>query len=194
MSTTSPELQLEKISKFIGGIMRGRDPDLADHLQRLHTKAGLFGRYLGYSEEDAQMLAIGAGIHDIGKLCINEQILNKPTRLTATEFFLIQQHPAAGHQLLAPLELDARITDCVLYHHENYDGSGYPHGLKGEAIPLFARVVRIWDSYDAITMNRPYHNGQSKEAALEILQRDQARYDPVLLAAFINMMSETQAA
>ncbi|MBX9798966.1 MAG: HD domain-containing protein [Burkholderiaceae bacterium] len=188
MSTTSPELQLEKISRFIGGIMRGRDPDLADHLQRLDTQAAQFGRYIGLPEQEAKLLGIGAGIHDIGKLCINEHVLNKPSRLTPAEFFFIKQHPMAGYQLLAPLELDKRITDCVLYHHENYDGSGYPQSLAGEDIPLFARAVRILDSYDAITMNRPYHKGRSSSEALALLQKDKKFYDPALLDSFTEMM------
>ncbi|MFC7288873.1 HD-GYP domain-containing protein [Herminiimonas glaciei] len=188
MSTTSAELQLEKISRFIGGIMRGRDPDLADHLQRLDAKTAEFGRYIGLSETESSLLGIGGGIHDIGKLCINEQVLNKPSRLTSAEFFFIKQHPMAGYQLLAPLELDTRVTDCVLHHHENFDGSGYPHGLAGENIPLFARIVRIWDSYDAITMNRPYHKGRSSEEALAILEKDKALYDPALLDSFTSMM------
>lgn len=169
--------------------MRGRDPDLADHLQRLDAQAAQFGRRIGLSEQEATLLGIGAGIHDIGKLCINEHVLNKPSRLTSAEFFFIKQHPMAGYQLLAPLELDKRITDCVLHHHENFDGSGYPHGLAGENIPLFARVVRIWDSYDAITMNRPYHKGLSSSEALALLQKDKAFYDPVLLGSFSEMMS-----
>lgn len=187
---TAAQSNLEKIVSFIQGVMRGRDPDLADHLRRVDEHAGKFARHIGFSEEEAELLAIGAGIHDVGKLGINEHILNKPARLTATEFMLIKQHPVIGHQLIAPLELDQRIVDSVLHHHENYDGSGYPHGLAGQSIPLFARVVRIWDSYDALTMNRPYHRGESKENALAILKRDHAFYDPELLGSFLSMMRE----
>lgn len=188
MRTTIIELSLEKISQFIDGVIRGRDPDLADHLQRLEGSALRFAHYLGFSSEDAQMLAIGASMHDVGKLGIDEQILHKPASLTPTEFSVIKQHPVIGHEMIAPLELDQRIVDSVLHHHENFDGSGYPHGLSGQSIPLFARAVRIWDSYDALTMNRHYHRGESKDHALAILQRDHVYYDPELLKPFIAMM------
>ncbi|MNR93282.1 Cyclic di-GMP phosphodiesterase response regulator RpfG [compost metagenome] len=188
MGATTPEWQLESISRFIDGIMRGRDPDLADHMQRLDAKAAEFGRYIGLTETEASLLGIGAGIHDIGKLCINEHVLNKPTRLTPAEFSYIKHHPVAGYQLLEPLEIDQRVAECVLHHHENYDGSGYPHGLAGEDIPLFARIVRILDSYDAITMNRPYHKGRSPTEALALLDKDQAFYDPALLESFSSLV------
>lgn len=183
---------LERISKFVAGIVEGRDPDLGGHHQRLGKSAALFAKYIGCSPEDAELLSIGARIHDIGKLSISEHILNKPARLSAAEFSLVKQHTEIGYQLLGPLGLDPRISEIVYCHHENYDGSGYPQGLSGEAIPLLARMVRIWDSFDALTMNRPYHQGVSSEEALQVLQRGSHFYDPLLLKPFCKMMNEQQ--
>ncbi|WP_317930213.1 HD-GYP domain-containing protein [Halioxenophilus sp. WMMB6] len=175
---------LENISKFISGIVEGRDPDLNGHHQRLADKIVHFADHVGCSAEERHLLGIGASIHDVGKLSINEHILNKPTRLTASEMALVRQHPEIGYQLLSPLGLDPRITDVVRYHHENFDGTGYPGGLEGKSIPFLARIVRLWDTFDALTMNRPYHKGVPIEEALEVMAGSERHYDPELLRAF----------
>ena len=179
---------LERISKFVAGIVEGRDPDLGGHHQRLGQTAIVFTKYTGCSVEEAEILSVGARIHDLGKLVISEHILNKPARLTAAEFSLVKQHTVIGLQLLAPLGLDPRISEIVHFHHENFDGSGYPTGLSGQAIPRLARITRIWDSYDALTMDRPYHQGVSSEEALRRLERDSHFYDPELLKKFCAMV------
>ena len=183
---------MDKLSKFVAGIIEGRDPDLCEHHQRIGKISLLFAQHAGYSAEDAELLSIGAHIHDIGKLSINEHILNKPTRLTATEFSLIKQHTEIGNKLLLPLGLDPRITEIVHFHHENYDGSGYPQGLSGESIPLLARMVRVLDSFDALISTRPYHPGVSCDEALRMLQRDSHLYDPLLLESYCEMMNKRQ--
>jgi putative nucleotidyltransferase with HDIG domain len=180
---------LERISKFVAGIVEGRDPDLGGHHKRLGENALAFAKHIGCSAEEMEVLSVGARIHDLGKLSISEHILNKPARLTAAEFSLVKQHTQIGFQLLDPLGLDPRISEIVHYHHENFDGSGYPTGLAGAAIPLLARMTRIWDSYDALTMDRPYHQGVSSEEALQLLQRDSHFYDPDLLKEFCAMVS-----
>lgn len=175
---------MEKITKFVAGLVEGRDPDLAVHHQRLGENGESFARHLQCAAEEVNLLSIGARIHDLGKLSISDHILNKPSRLTAAEFSLVKQHAEIGADLLAPLELDPRIDDIVRYHHENYDGTGYPRGLKGDRIPFFARIVRILDSFDALTVNRPYHQGVSPGDALKRLEHDADRYDPDLLQQF----------
>lgn len=194
MSSNPYDWHLERISKFIAGIIEGCDPDLGGHHRRLGQSAVLFAQHISCSPEDTERLSIGARIHDIGKLTISEHILNKPARLTATEFSVIKQHPEIGKQILGPLGLDPRISEIVHYHHENYDGSGYPEGLSGEAIPLLARMVRIWDSFDALTMDRPYHQGVPGDEALRALQRDLHFYDPALLKSFCEMINKHQMA
>lgn len=180
---------LEKISDFVAGLIEGRDPDLGGHHQRLGGYANEFAKFIGCTAEETTLLSVGGCIHDIGKLSISEHILNKPTRLTATEFSLVKQHADIGFQLLAPLGLDARISEIVRFHHENFDGSGYPNGLTGTAIPLLARMTRIWDSFDALTSDRPYHQGVSNPEALRILEQDAHLYDSDLLIEFCRMIS-----
>lgn len=187
MSNTFYVNDSEVITKFIAGIVDGRYPDLGGHQQRIKENTVLFAREIGLSQEDTELLSIGAGIHDIGKLSISDYILNKPSQLTTSELVLVKQHVELGSKLLSPLNMDLRINEIVLYHHENYDGSGYPKGLLGDTIPLLARVTRILDSYDALTMNRPYHQGVNSGEALQILQRDSYCYDPHLLKSFCKM-------
>ena len=177
----------EQISRFVAGIIESRDPGLGEHHHRLGESAVEFARHAGCSSEEAAMRAMSARLHDIGKLAISDHILNKPGRLTATEFSLVRQHAEIGQQLLSPLGLDAGISDAVYCHHENYDGSGYPEGLAGEAIPLAARIVRILDSYDAMTETRSYRQGISHADALRRLQANSQHYDPRLLDIFCRM-------
>lgn len=180
---------LETVAQFIAGIVDGRDPDLGAHQKRLGQRAMAFAKFIGCPARDAELLSIGARIHDLGKLSISEHILNKPARLTAVEFSLVKQHTEIGHRLLAPLRLDPRITEIVRSHHENIDGSGYPDGLVGTAIPRFARMVRILDSHDALTNDRPYHRGVSSAEARRIMQADSQIYDSALLDAFCTMLA-----
>lgn len=178
---------LDKVTQFVAGIVEGSDPELNGHMQRMGHTAAQFADTLGLTEDETQMLMVGAQVHDIGKLSINSYVLNKPGRLTNAEFFLIKQHCAYGQSLLTPLDLDPRIAEIVYHHHENFDGSGYPEGRANGNIPLLARIIRIVDSYDAITMDRPYHKGVSNEEALQILERDSHCYDPDLLERFCTL-------
>ncbi|HET6603826.1 MAG TPA: HD domain-containing phosphohydrolase [Xanthomonadaceae bacterium] len=178
---------MDTIARFVEGVVEGRDPDLAGHLDRLGEAANEFSSRLGLSREESELLEMGARLHDIGKLSISESILNKPGRLTATEFSLVKQHAAIGFLLLTPLDLDPRINEIVHFHHENFDGTGYPQGLSGDGIPLLARVVRILDTFDAVTDDRPYKKGASKAQALQILQSEARLYDPELLNAFVEL-------
>jgi HD-GYP domain-containing protein (c-di-GMP phosphodiesterase class II) len=176
--------RLEHISRFVAGIIESRDPDLGEHHHRLGESAVEFARHADCSSEETAVLVMGARLHDIGKLAISDHILNKPARLTAAELALVRQHAEIGHRLLSPLGLDTRISDAVYRHHENYDGSGYPEGLAGEAIPLAARILRILDSYDAMTETRSYRQGISRAEALRRLHASSQHYDPRLLAIF----------
>ncbi len=187
MPRSSKAPRPEQISRFVAGIIESRDPDLGEHHHRLGESAVRFARHAGCSSEETAVLVMGARVHDIGKLAISDHILHKPARLTATELALVRQHAEMGHRLLSPLGLDARIPDAVYHHHENYDGSGYPEGLAGEAIPLAARILRILDSYDAMTETRSYRQGMPRAEALRRLQASAQHYDPRLLEIFFRI-------
>lgn len=184
------DVTFEKFIGFVTRIVDGRDPDLCGHLRRVGKLAGVLANRADYPAADVELITAGACLHDIGKLSISEYLLYKPARLTAAEFALVARHSEFGVDLLAPLDLDSRISDIVLYHHENYDGTGYPNGLAGDEIPPFARIVRICDCFDALTSNRPYQQGVSTTKALDMLRRDEHCFDPFLLDSFCRLMTE----
>lgn len=179
---------MDRIAKFVEGMVSYRDPDLAGHHRRLGSDAESFALHLGCAADEAGAFKQAAEIHDIGKMAIPENILNKASRLTPAEVMLIKQHTLIGHEIISPLRLDQKVEDAVLLHHENFDGSGYPRGIGGTEIPRFARMMRICDSFDAITEDRPYHRGVCWQQALEIMNRDRPFYDPELLDEFGSMM------
>jgi putative nucleotidyltransferase with HDIG domain len=128
---------------------------------------------------------IGALLHDVGKLMVPAEVLNKPGKLTDEEWALVQRHPSAGVELLADIEFPWDVRPIVESHHERWDGKGYPHGLAGEDIPLTARVLCIADVYDALTSERSYKKAFTHDEALEIMRRDVGKqFDPNLFGTF----------
>jgi len=138
------------------------------------------------SEDDRNQIVAGLRLHDIGKIGIPDAILKKPARLTDEEFEIMKEHPHKGARILEPLSGFKEVKKAVLYHHENYDGTGYPDGLKGEEIPYIARLVAVVDSFHAMVADRPYHKGMPYEDALTEIERcKNTRYDPEIADAFI---------
>jgi len=139
------------------------------HSERLVAYAEQLGESLGLGEQDLHELRIASWLHDIGKVNVPESILLKPGPLDAEERRIMQEHPAIGEKICAPLKSLRRILPVIRHHHEKMDGSGYPDGLRGEAIPLKARILQIADIYDALTTNRPYRGALPPEEALQTL-------------------------
>ena len=139
------------------------------HSDRLVFYAEQLGRSIGFGDEDLQDLRIASWLHDIGKICIPESILLKPGPLDAQERRIIQEHPITGESICKPLKSLRRILPVIRHHHEKMDGSGYPDGLRGEDIPLKARLLQIADIYDALTTERPYRGALPSEDALQTL-------------------------
>jgi putative nucleotidyltransferase with HDIG domain len=138
---------------------------------------------------------IGALLHDVGKLMIPAEVLNKPGKLTDEEWAMVRGHPAAGVELLADIEFPWDVRPIVESHHEHWDGKGYPHGLAGEDIPLTARVLCVADVYDALTSVRSYKRAFTHEEAMEIMRQDAGtQFDPVLYAAFAEVMRDSAPA
>ncbi len=130
-----------------------------------------------------------AALHDIGKIAVADSIILKPGKLTPEEWELVKKHPEVGYRI-AKSSIDlAAIADAILTHHENWDGSGYPEGLKGEEIPLVSRIISIVDAYDAMTNDRPYRKAFTREQAIaEIKRYSGTKYDPKLVEVFIKIM------
>src|SRR5216683_5596252 len=139
------------------------------HSEHLTAYVEQLGESLGFGEEDLQELRIASWLHDIGKIGVPESILLKPGPLNAEERRIMQEHPVIGENICKPLKSLRRILPVIRHHHEKMDGSGYPDGLRGEAIPLKARILQIADIYDALTTNRPYRGALPPEEALQTL-------------------------
>lgn len=171
-----------------------RDKYTHGHSRRVTNLALALGDHIGLNINNYSILRLGSILHDIGKIGVPDSILLKPGKLTGEEFEIIKKHPEQGVHILQPLKHDYKVLQIIpiiRHHHERYDGNGYPDGLSGENIPLLARVVAIADSYDAMTSDRPYRKGMSKEKALaEIEKGSHTQYDPHLAMKFIFMMKQ----
>jgi putative nucleotidyltransferase with HDIG domain len=164
-----------------------------NHSERVSKLSVTLGTYVNMQEDDLEVLELAGLLHDIGKVGIPENIRRNPGGLTHAEMFMMQQHPAIGLKILEKMNghIDERVNLATYHHHENWDGSGYPEGLKGGDIPYCARIIRIADSYDAITHSRGYRQPVKHAQALDIMEHDQGDgrlYDPVLFRSFLSMM------
>lgn len=166
-----------------------RDPETGAHIQRMSHYSALIARRLGLGDAFADALLMAAPMHDVGKLGIPDTILLKPGRLTAEEFIVMKRHPQIGHDILkgsssSILRLGATIA---LTHHEKFDGSGYPHGLAGEAIPMEGRIVAVADVFDALTSARPYKPAWSMSRAVALLREGRGtHFDPACVDALFH--------
>jgi diguanylate cyclase (GGDEF)-like protein len=160
-----------------------KDPSTANHSQVVSTLAESIAIELGLSPELADQLRLAGLLHDLGKIGVPDHILTAPRALTADEFEIVKRHPEIGYSLLEGLDLDP-VDDWVLHHHEHWDGGGYPHGLRGEEIPLGSRIVLVADAFEAMTADRPYRPAQSQERALaELNAKAGTQFDPNVVAA-----------
>jgi putative nucleotidyltransferase with HDIG domain len=147
-----------------------KDQTTHGHVRRTQLYATKMGELFKVSEAELRALHAGALLHDIGKLAVPEYILNKPGKLTEAEFAKMKIHPTVGGDILKRVNFPYPVEDIVRYHHEKWDGSGYPKGLKGEAIPLVARIISVVDFYDATRCDRPYRKGMKREESLALLR------------------------
>jgi hypothetical protein len=166
-----------------------RDTDAGEHVRRLEVTSRKLGAVLGMSERELDQLGTAAAFHDIGKIRVPERILMKPEALDPDEWTVVRLHPVWSEQALGAGAHLAVAREVARWHHENWDGTGYPDGLYGDRIPLAARIVRIADAFDAMTNRRPYQQPVSFEAALEELQASAGNdFDPELVKQFVDMI------
>jgi diguanylate cyclase (GGDEF)-like protein/putative nucleotidyltransferase with HDIG domain len=164
------------------------------HSKRVGEIAELIAVKLGLSEEDVRNMKTAGSMHDIGKIGIDEAILNKPSQLTDSEREEMQRHPEIGYRILSSVSEFSEIAVCILEHHERWDGTGYPRGLKGNEICLEARILAIADAYDAMTSNRTYHPAlNAQEALAEIHACEGTQFDPKIVRLFtVGILGETK--
>jgi diguanylate cyclase (GGDEF)-like protein/putative nucleotidyltransferase with HDIG domain len=168
-----------------------KDQTTHGHVRRTQIYATQMGKLLNVSESDLRALHAGALLHDIGKLAVPEYILNKPGKLTEAEFAKMKIHPTVGGDILKRVNFPYPVEDIVRYHHEKWDGSGYPKGLKGEQIPLIARIISVVDFYDATRCDRPYRKGMKREDSLGLLNTMVgSAFDPKVVKKFIEHVVE----
>jgi putative nucleotidyltransferase with HDIG domain len=183
---------LNDLTQLLVRIVDLRDPNAERHSEGVAELSAELARRINMDVDEREVLQHAAILHDVGKVAISDSVINKPSRLTRAEYLMVQQHTILGYQLLQPMKINAVITAAILSHHENYDGSGYPEGLKGETIPLAARLIRIADFYDALTSHRSYRNkvAYGSADALDILQENRHCFDPFLFDTFVEMIVE----
>lgn len=172
---------------FLTSLISLRDPHGKAHSNHVMALSTTFGRKVDLTSDQINILAFAAQIHDIGKIAINEFIISKPGRFTEAEYLMVQHHAQLGANLMETLALDPKIPLIIRHHHENFDGSGYPQKLKGDQIPLEARILRITDTYDALTSDRGYRSAYSRKKAISIMEQEHAFFDPHLLEIFFKM-------
>jgi diguanylate cyclase (GGDEF)-like protein/putative nucleotidyltransferase with HDIG domain len=168
-----------------------KDQTTHGHVRRTQIYACEMGQLFSLGSKELQALFAGALLHDIGKLAVPEYILNKPGKLTEAEFAKMKIHPTVGGDILRRVNFPYPVEDIVRYHHEKWDGSGYPKGLKGEAIPLVARIISVVDFYDATRCDRPYRKGMKREESLSLLRSmSSTAFDPRVVDIFIEHVEE----
>ena len=179
----------EAVIVMLALTIEARDPYTEGHCQRLAGYATAFGKALGLTNQELQVLERGAYLHDIGKIGIPDALLLKPGRLTTDEYARMKSHTVIGDQLCGQSRLLGRIRPIVRHHHERLDGSGYPDALEGDDIPLLAQIIGIVDVFDALTTDRPYKPASTVRAAHEELRREASRgwRHPDLLDVFIRL-------
>ena len=172
-----------------------KDQTAQSHIRRVQAYATSIARGLGMTDNEIQGVKTAALLHDIGKLAVPEHILSKPGPLTQEEFQKIRVHPQVGAEIISAVPFPYPVAPLILSHHERWDGKGYPQGLKGEEIPLGARILSVVDYYDALTSERPYHKAMPPDAALALLRQEAGRaLDPAVVQMFVKMAAEMEAA
>ncbi|MDD4159486.1 MAG: diguanylate cyclase [Synergistaceae bacterium] len=175
---------------FIMTAICEKSPETGKHAERLVELATRVGRKMNLMENDIGELQLLAILHDIGKVGIDDKILNKPGKLTAEEWRVMKKHPEIGYRIAKASSKLTRIADYILCHHERWDGKGYPKGLKGENIPLLSRILSVADAYDAMTEDRIYRKAMSKNDAIEEIRRNAgSQFNPTVANIFIESVA-----
>lgn len=162
----------ETVVVSLAGAVEGKDPYTCGHVERVGTYSAAIGRKLGLPESDLATLRKGGTVHDIGKIGIPDQVLNKPGKLTDEELVIMRRHPLIGYDILKPLRTFQNVLPIVRWHHEKPNGKGYPDGIGGDELPLLARIAAVADVLDAILTDRPYRKGFPIERCKQILLED----------------------
>jgi diguanylate cyclase (GGDEF)-like protein/PAS domain S-box-containing protein len=156
------------------------------HTERVSHYCGLIANAMGFSEKEVKDIKMAGDLHDIGKIMVPPQLLNKSEKLTKEEFDIIKRHPEIGYQIIKSVDEYVHLSDYVLHHHERWDGTGYPEGISGKNIPLYSRIIAVADAFEAMTAIRPYQKTKTKEEAIkELLNCSGTQFDAEIVGIFI---------
>jgi putative nucleotidyltransferase with HDIG domain len=181
---------ISTLSAFVTAV-EARDSYTHQHSNRVTEVALCIGQEMGLSKEDLNVLNFAGRLHDIGKIGIRDDILLKPGKLTPAEFEKIKEHPVIGANIIGQLGLWEREQQIIRYHHERFDGKGYPEGLRENHIPLLARILAVADAYDAMASDRAYRKKMETPIILEIIRENSGtQFDPVVAEAFFTVHRE----
>ena len=184
------EMSLQ-LMQTLSTTIEAKDEYTKGHSQRVTEYSCLIAKELGWNTEDIENLKNAAYLHDIGKIGIPDTVLNKPTKLTDEEFSIIKEHTTIGANIIKNISLIPHVQEVIRHHHERYDGHGYPDGLKGEEIPIHARIVAVADSYDAMSSRRIYRNQLPQQTIIKELAKNRgSQFDPEITDIFLKLLKE----
>jgi putative nucleotidyltransferase with HDIG domain len=172
-------------------VLELRSREVKDHSRRVTELSEKLAKYIGMQDSDLPHIRRGAMLHDIGKMAIPDRIIFKEDGLNEEEWAIMRRHPLFGFEMLSEIEYLRPAIDILLCHHEKWNGEGYPFGLAGEQIPIYARIFAVADVWDALVSERPYRGPQSLESVVEYLRSEAGQhFDPEIVAAFLRMVDE----
>jgi len=190
LAAAATELNFRAVESLAIAI-EAKDQTTHGHIRRTQTYALEMGKLLNVNPEELKALKTGALLHDVGNLAVPEYILNKPGRLSAAEFEKMKVHTTVGGDIVRRVNFPYPVEDVVRFHHERWDGTGYPRGLKGELIPLVARIISAVDFYDSTRCERPYRAGMTRDESLALLRLMAGKsFDPVVVEMFVRHVDE----
>jgi putative two-component system response regulator len=189
--------ELERAESVLFALARsieGKDPYTQGHCERLSQYACRLAERLGLTQDQVTALYRAGIVHDVGKVAVPDAVLLKPARLTEEEWKIMKEHPVVGERICAPLKSFRLVLPIIRHHHEKLDGSGYPDGLRGEAIPVTARVLQVVDFYDALTTTRPYKHALSTSDAIDTMGEEVAKgwWDGAIVGAFKSLITTSE--
>lgn len=191
ISSQSDSSNLEETLQAISAMLEKRDPYTAGHQHRVADLAVKIAHDMGLSDSQAQGIRLASLVHDIGKIQVPAEVLNKPGKLTDLEFSLIKLHPQTGYEILKGIKFPWPIAEAVRQHHERLDGTGYPQGLKGDQIIIEARIIAVADTVEAMSSHRPYRPGLGLEASLaEIAKQRGIQLDSDVVDACLRLFND----
>jgi putative two-component system response regulator len=184
----------ESVLCTLGLSVESRDPYTEGHCERLSRYASELGRHLGLDEDSITALKRGGYLHDLGKITVPDAVLKKHANLNEDEWAVMHQHPITGERICKPLRSLRLVLPIIRHHHEHFDGSGYPDGLRGEDIPLLARILQVVDVYDALRTARPYKPAMTHDEAEQLMssEANSGLWDPRLVQAFFRLINANE--